>query len=464
MRDPVLRHLRQVGLVAPGDRVLVAVSGGADSVALLRVLLELRSELGIILGVAHLNHGLRGENSDADQAFVAELAARYRLEFFVERVRVAEHAEAKRMGLESAGRKLRYEWLTKVAQENRFDAVATAHTADDQAETVLMKFLRGAGTRGLAGIYPQMVRVSGEKGQTGQAKVRFIRPLLSTARSDIEAYLASLEQPWREDESNRDHRFRRNRIRHELLPLLEREYNPSFRQTLIETAEVNRGEETFWRDLINDTLNQLGTSERQLLLRPLGEMALALQRRVVKRFLEQQTIACDFQHVEAVRRCAVGELSRVELPGDWVASREGDCLTIQRPHPHPPQLGYMHQVAVPGEVPLPEIGCTLRIVPVPAAFADEAEPGTLLRADLMGCELWLRNWQPGDRYHVAYMSKPQKLKTLFQARKIAASERPLWPVLLKGTDIVWTRDLPVADAYCWRPGDGDGLRVECFPT
>lgn len=440
--------------------MLVAVSGGADSVALLRVLLELRAELGMVLAVAHLNHGLRGEDADADEHFVVDLAEHHGLDAFVERCRVAEHAASERISPESAGRELRYEWLTKVAIEHRFDVVATAHTLDDQAETVLMKFLRGAGSRGLAGIYPQMVR-----GETvaNDRQIRFVRPLLNTTRAEVESYLASIDQPWREDESNLDQRFRRNRVRHELLPLLEREYNPNIRQGLSETAEINRAEEEYWGETVKAALKKLRTPERHLRWREFGQLGLALQRRVLKRFLEEQKIACDYQHVEAVRRCALGELSRVELPGDWAACRQADRLLLQHSQQEELKGVYQYQLQVPGEVELPEIGCTLRIVPVPAAFAEEADPGTLLRADWMGDEAWVRNWRPGDRYHVAYMGREHKLKTLFYEWMIARSDRPVWPVMLKGTDIVWVRDFPVANGYCWRPGDGDALRVECVP-
>jgi tRNA(Ile)-lysidine synthase len=271
-----------------------------------------------------------------------------------------------------------------------------------------------------------------------------------------------LGQAWREDESNLDHRFLRNRVRHQLLPLLESEYNPNLRELLSERAAINRDEEAYWDEVVKLALRRVRMPERQLRLLEFGEFAVAVQRRVLKRFLEEQNVACDSQHVEAVRRCALGELSRVELPGNWIACREADRLTLQHPDNEPSTTGYSYQIAVPGEVMLPEIGCTLRILPVPAAFAEEAELGTLLRADLIGSVVCVRNWQPGDRYHVAYMGKEHKLKTLFLEWKIPASERPLWPVMLKGTDIVWVRDLPVAEAYCWRPGDGDALRVECL--
>ncbi len=300
--------------------MLVAVSGGADSVALLRVLLELRGELGIVPSVGHFNHGLRGEESEADEHFVEQLARRHALDFFVERADVAEYAAGERMGLESAGRELRYKWLTRVAVDGRFNVVTTAHTLDDQAETVLMKFLRGAGSRGLAGIYPLMVRSEGP---------RFIRPLLSTTRTEIEMYLESIGQDWREDETNLDRRFLRNRVRHELLPLLDRDYNPSIREVLSGRAEISRAEEEYWDGVVNPLLKVVVTERRRLRLHEFSELAVAVQRRVLKRFLEEQNIACDSQHVEALRQCALGELPGLELPGNWVARRSKDYLTLQ---------------------------------------------------------------------------------------------------------------------------------------
>lgn len=156
MRSEVLRYIRERRLVRAGDRVAVAVSGGADSVALLRVLLELRPELGVVLGVAHFNHGLRGEDSEADEAFAADLARENGLAFFAGRADVRTYALSNKLSIEAAGRELRYQWLTRVTDEQTFDCVATAHTLDDQAETILLKLLRGAGTRGLAGIYPSL--------------------------------------------------------------------------------------------------------------------------------------------------------------------------------------------------------------------------------------------------------------------------------------------------------------------
>jgi tRNA(Ile)-lysidine synthase len=187
VRDKVLQYIRRRELLRAGDRVAAAVSGGADSVALLRALLELRAELGIVLAVAHFNHQLRSEGSDADEQFVADLASQHDMPFFAGRADVRAHADANKLSLEHAGREMRYQWLLELAQDERLDAIATAHTAGDQAETVLMKFLRGAGTRGLAGIHPLLVREG----------VRIIRPLLETSRTEVEQYLTSILQPWR---------------------------------------------------------------------------------------------------------------------------------------------------------------------------------------------------------------------------------------------------------------------------
>src|ERR1035437_3110551 len=328
-----------------GDRVAVAVSGGADSVALLRVLLQLRAELGIVVSVAHFNHGLRGEASEADEAFVAELARQYDLEFFCGRGDVRDHALTSKLSVEAAARELRYCWLTSLAESHKLNEIATAHTVDDQAETVLLKFLRGAGTRGLAGIYPEIAigakapdpfqptergteevvsrrhiglpqckeadknhqprmgrKSLAQHGAAGgvlgkrdnrpesrrdgrgydtvseaadpriqsvergpeaplhrdndprQPGARIVRPLLEVTREEVELYLTALGQSWREDESNLDHRFARNRVRHVLLPLLERGSNPNIQRVLSDAAELSRAEEEYWRVLVEREL------------------------------------------------------------------------------------------------------------------------------------------------------------------------------------------------------------------
>jgi tRNA(Ile)-lysidine synthase len=314
--DRVLAYIRERQLMKPGDRVGVAVSGGADSVALLRLLLELRGGLGIVLSVIHVNHQLRGAESDADEVFVAALAQQHGLEFFARRVDVRVSAATKALSLEAAGRDLRYTVFHDIAQEQELDYVATAHTRDDQAETVLLKLLRGAWTRGLAGIYPTQPL-------TGSATV--VRPLLSESREALRGYLRELQQQWREDASNQDRSFARNRVRHELLPLVEREFNPSAADVLSGLAEIARGEQQYWDERLPQlwsTVADVSSESRteagyqvSFCAERFRALSLAEQRRLVTYFLASAAcLTLEFKHVETARMALVQGGNAV-LPG-----------------------------------------------------------------------------------------------------------------------------------------------------
>ena len=487
VRETVLRYINEKALLHAGDRVAVAVSGGADSVALLRVLLGLRAELGIVLSVAHFDHQLRGEQSAADEAFVAELAKENGLECFVGRADVREYALTSKLSIEAAGRELRYRWFGDLAGEQRLDAIATAHTLDDQAETVLLKFLRGAGTRGLAGIYPVVdlqrdmtlewrneqiprsarddnnLRESADESSGGvpnnDGRVdRIVRPLLCVSRQEVEAYLTALGQQWREDESNLDRRFLRNRVRHDLLPLLEREFNPNIREALNDAAEIARAEDEYWQDQVEHELTGRAQCDA-LNLKSFNQLPLALQRRLLKVFAERNELTLDFKHIEHLRLCALGELSRTELPGGLIAARVGEELSIQPPEAQPTITSYSYILPIPGELTIPELSLNIRAYVVLPEFAKEAPPGELLSLDLVGPELTVRNWLPGDRFRPAHSRSDEKLKRLFLEKKIPAEQRPSWPVALSGNDIVWVRSFPVANSHRWR-ADGEALRIE----
>jgi tRNA(Ile)-lysidine synthase len=234
VQQQVLKFIREKRLLSPGDRLGVAVSGGADSVALLRLLSDLRSELGIVLKVLHFNHKIRDAHSDADQAFVSELAEQLGLEFHVGVGDVPAYSGERKLSLETAAREMRHAWFAQLLAENKVDKIATAHTLDDQAETVLMRLIRGTGIRGLAGI------------STLHQDKKLIRPLLAIRRSEIEAYLNAHNQPWRNDATNLDVAHTRNRVRHQLLPLLARDFNPSIQQRLSDIAEIAHAESDYW--------------------------------------------------------------------------------------------------------------------------------------------------------------------------------------------------------------------------
>src|SRR5216683_5009701 len=228
-KQRALRFSEKHKMLRAGDRVGVAVSGGADSVALLLLLLELREKLGIVLSVVHFNHKLRGKASDADERFVAKLAVEHGLEFHSASVEVAKKAKKERANVEDAARRARYDYFRSLAESGVCRRIAVAHTADDQAETVLMHLLRGTGLAGLGGIHP----VAGP----------VIRPLLKVRRDELRRFLRARKQVWREDATNRDTRKMRARIRRKLLPLLEKRFQPAIVEHLVTLADLAREDE-----------------------------------------------------------------------------------------------------------------------------------------------------------------------------------------------------------------------------
>lgn len=256
-------------LIRPGDRICATVSGGADSVALLLLLHEAnalpRNGLGVGLSAVHVHHGLRGEEADQDLAFVEALCLRLEVPLHVHRVSVPERlaqsrAEGDAETTEEAARNLRYEIFARLIAEGHADSVLTAHTLDDQAETVLMKLLRGAWTEGLSGIhlivpitnFAPASRTPSLSSRSGN----ILRPLLSARRSELEDYLRTRNQPWRTDSSNADETFTRNRIRHHLLPIL-RDYNPAIDTALANLATLARDDEAHWQGELTRILPQL---------------------------------------------------------------------------------------------------------------------------------------------------------------------------------------------------------------
>src|SRR5260370_2894612 len=232
--------IEEQGLLRAGERVGVAVSGGADSVALLLLLLELRAKLGVVLSVVHFNHQLRGKASDADERFVAKLAAKHGLEFHSAAVYVAKKAKDEHGNVEDAARRARYDYFRSLVESGVCKGSAVAHTADDQAETVLAQLLRGTGLTGLGGIHPVVGPIT--------------RPLLSVRRSELRHFLRARKQTWREDATNRDTKRMRARIRKKLLPLLEKQFQPAIVEHLATLAELAREDEEFLDALVEERI------------------------------------------------------------------------------------------------------------------------------------------------------------------------------------------------------------------
>ncbi|HEY2931008.1 MAG TPA: tRNA lysidine(34) synthetase TilS [Acidobacteriota bacterium] len=305
LRAQILNTIRRHKLLKPGDRVLLAVSGGADSVALLRVMCDLRRDLGLVLSVAHLDHKIR-PRSNEDAEFVRDLSSSRELPFFSAEADIPAILARSGGNLEQVARRRRIAFLQATARKGRFQRIATGHTLDDQAETVLMKLLRGSGATGLGGIAPR--------------KGRWIRPLIETARSDILDYLGGLAQGFCDDATNRDSNYMRNRIRHELLPLLRSRYSSAVVKRLSTLADIERETERFWQHYCRRWVCQ--DEGGAFLPLDLRNCPVAEQREAIRLFLSTvrgNLRRLAFVHIEAVRRLLAPDAGgkKVLLPGGW---------------------------------------------------------------------------------------------------------------------------------------------------
>jgi tRNA(Ile)-lysidine synthase len=461
----VLGYIRKHRLLVPGDRVGVAVSGGADSVALLRLLLELRHELGIVLSVVHFNHKLRDADSEEDQRFVADLAQQYKLEFHSASGDVAQLATKEHLSLETAARKLRYQYFRELLGDGRLTRIATAHTLDDQAETVLLRMVRGAGTRGLAGIYPQLSVPNSQFSEIG----RIVRPLLSVRRKDLEGYLSAIGQTWREDKSNRDLRHARNRVRHEILPRLEQALNPAVREVLAETAEIARAEEEYWQKETNQLLSSAwksGAGQGTLKVDVLTSLPLAFQRRLVRAAAEDLGLRLEFRHVAEI----LGQLAKeaesaksTVLPDGWtLALRRGELL-FGRAVPPTTSPDYDFPLPLPGTVEVRPTRSRFEAVLVPGNAVAVYNPDHLLDRMRLGQELRIRNWRPGDRFWPTHTKAPKKIKELLQSLHLSGPERRLWPVVVSGKEVIWMRGFAAPSEFHARTGGLEAVLIRETP-
>ncbi len=433
----VAAYIRKLDLLHPGDSVGIAVSGGADSVALLRLMLELRNELGVVLSVVHLNHQLRGAESDADEQFVRELAKTHELDITAETRDVKAHAAQQKLSLEAAAREIRYEFFRRALQST-VNRIATAHTLDDQAETVLLKLARGAGTRGLAGIYPRVEIAAGPSGKA------IVRPLLGTRRAILRSYLSEIRQPWREDASNQNLRHTRNRVRHEILPRLEQDVNPGACETLAETAEIARAEEAYWTGEVSRVLPQIWSQDERggvLRLNYFAPLSLALRRRLVRAAAESLGINLEFRHGEEILdQSCDGNAST--LPGQWTVTRHGDELRFQKAFAA--ASDYQYELSVPGKIAVLEADIEVETLLVNGNTAIQPyDPKHLVDSSFAKKPWVVRNWRAGERFWPAHTKEPKKIKELLQDRHIIGEEKQHWPVIACGGEIIWLRGFGV---------------------
>ena len=448
----------------------MAVSGGADSVGLLLLLAELRKELGIVLSVVHFNHKLRGKDSDADEKFAARLAEKHGLAFHAGRADIAAKAKSRKANLEDTARRARYDFFARLVSDGRVDKVAVAHTADDQAETVLAHILRGTGLAGLGGIHPAVGHV--------------VRPLLGVRRAELRAYLRSKKQTWREDATNRDTTRMRARIRKKLMPILEKQFQAAVVEHLATLAELAREDEAFLGALVDDRMKRCvekGAGSAKISASELNssrkkdfttegterteeeaEKNFAICRRIVRRIvgeLKPREGQLNAAHVRSILELAEsGENGKcLSLPGGVEVRREQDSLifcagdAIAKANRRKP-LEFARAINLHGtqvDVSVPELGCVFRfrVIDWPAKRGDTIEKGFVLDRDALQSPLVLRNWRPGDKLRPCGHRSAHKLKRLLNQKRVSRWEREGWPVLTSGGLLAWARGFPAAAEF-----------------
>jgi len=461
--------IHKQGLLRAGERVGVAVSGGADSVALLLLLAELRKRLGIVLSVVHFNHKLRGKDSEADEKFAAKLAEKYGFVFHAGRSDIAAKAKSRKANLEDTARRARYDFFARLVEDGRIDKVAVAHTADDQAETVLAHILRGTGLAGLGGIHPTVGHV--------------VRPLLGVRRAELRAYLQAKKQTWREDATNRDTTRMRARIRKKLLPILEKQFQATVVQHLTTLAELAREDEAFLDAVASERMQtcvEKGPGEARISIGDLlakkkkdfntedtentegTEKNLAISGRMVRRIvgeLKPREGQLNAEHVRAILELAVrGENGKcLALPGGVEVCREQDRLIFcggdsiaERNRREPVEFERainFHGTEV--NVNVPELGCVFRfrVIDWPAKRGDTIEREFVLDRDALQSPLVLRNWRAGDKLRPCGHRSAHKLKRLLNQKRVSRWERDGWPVLTSGGALAWARGFPAAAEF-----------------
>ncbi len=457
--DRVLKTISRYNMLAPAGRVssarpaadrqptrvAVAVSGGPDSVCLLHVLAECAPRLGVVLSVAHFNHKLRGAASDDDEGFVSKIANRMGLPMY----RAEADPFSLTGNLEQAARDGRRAFFARLRQEDAVDLIALGHTRDDQAETVLFRILRGSGLAGLAGVLP--VTAEG-----------LIRPLINVTRFDVESYMRERGLEARVDSTNAELRFARNRIRQELLPQLEQEWNPNVSEALSQLADLAYDEERWWNAAIERRAAKYLVERAdgiEFQTHQLAALPRALARRLIRRAItgiKGDVRGTEFEHVERVLELVelrAGE-GQVTLPGlrvtrsfDWIRMEPLDLRVAP---------GEM-EVAIPSRITMAEGGPTVmfEVADAPCATLKAAQ----LSLKRLPASVRLRGWRPGDQYCPLGHKRGRKIHDLFQQARIPSWLRLDWPIVTGGGRILWARQFGAAAEFAANAGESPVLRI-----
>jgi tRNA(Ile)-lysidine synthase len=466
----VLNTIRQHEMFEPGDSVVVAVSGGPDSVCMLRVLDELSGALSLQLVVAHVDHVTRNGESHRDAAFVERLADSMGLECHIETIDVAG-SKPPGVSFEIAARRARYEFLENLARNTRSSKIAVGHTANDQAETMLMRLMAGTGRRGIAGMRP--VRPLGD--------VVVVRPLIDVKRTEIMGYLESRKITFQIDRTNLDRRYNRNKVRLDLIPTLEREYNPNVADALCRAARLLQEEEDYLSACARETAAQVVLHEDTSAIamsRPAYSAASPVLRRRLLidlvRKVSEATARPTLESIESADRlCVDGRTgSRMVVCKDVEVAVEADRLLVRKLRScySEPRTASVTDVSLPGRAVVEELGVEVETILVQRTQSIEeliARCGPerqLFDADTVEGDLHIRAPLPGDSFYPLGLGGRKKLSDYFTDEKVPRDRRRRTALLLSGDDIMWVAGGAMDDRFKLTDATRTVLEVRCAPV
>ncbi len=438
--DKLKAYILKEHLTKDGDKIAIAVSGGIDSVVMLDALYKLAGELNIKIGIIHFHHNVRPYGCKVDALFVENLAKEKKLPFIMSSAYVPDIAKRERRSLEETGRSERYAFFSSLIKEGKWDKIALAHTSDDQEETFFMRLLKGAGPKGLSGM----------------ATVRdgiYIRPLLNTCRKEIELYAERYGLCYREDQTNWDQNFLRSRIRHRLIPLLKKDFNPNLSEVLERTMHIFKKEDEFLDSLAEKALNTIIIPDKELILNAerLEHYNLALKRRILRlaifKILNNSTDV-DYDYIERIIKLLAGETGKLlKLPGLIIRKSYGTLILSKKSSKSEPVL-YEKSLPVPGETISDFFGIKVKINIMEHSDISYNSP---FKARFDGAKLQepliLRNRRKGDKFIPLGMKGKKKLKDFLIDEKIPGHKRDRIPVITSGKDILWVVGMRIDERF-----------------
>lgn len=440
----VRKTIEKYSMLKNGDRVLIAVSGGPDSIALMNILYELKDEFNLKLIVAHLNHGLRGKESDRDEEFVKDAAKRLNLKCYTKRIKPGMLKE-KGVSPEESARRARYKYFEGLVNRLHCNRIALGHNADDQAETILMRFIRGSGLKGLGGIPP--VRKNG----------LIIRPLIEVFRKEIEEFLKKEKIPYVIDSTNKSMDFLRNKYRHKLIPFIEKEFNPNIKKTVLRMAEIFRNEEKFLSEITKSSKNLYRKINDGVVidLTVLNTFSVAKKLRIIRSAIEELSgNLLHFGHVHFYDILKISENQkpnqRLNLPGNLIAIKEYNQLKILFNKNEEITQKFNVTLNINNKTLIPALKCVVesKLILRKDIRRLKTPPDTaLLDYDKLEKPLFFRNYCYGDRFFPLGAPGTKKLKDFFIDSRIPLQERYRIPLLISGDKIAWVAGLRIDDRF-----------------